>query len=45
MTAIEACFAHIRQLIQRVPAATAERYEEQLLTATRGNLPRDLLTP
>jgi hypothetical protein len=38
MTTVEAYFAQIRQLIQRVPAAIAERYEEQLLTATRGNL-------
>jgi hypothetical protein len=38
MTSIEAYFAHVRQLMQHVPGAIAERYEEQLLTSTRGNL-------
>ena len=28
----------VRQLIQGVPSAQAERYEEHLLSATRGNL-------
>jgi hypothetical protein len=38
MTAVEEYFAQIRQLIQCVPVAIAERYEEQLFTPTRGNL-------
>ena len=38
MKTVEEYFAHIRQLIQAIPEAYAERYEEQILSVTRGNL-------
>ena len=38
MKTIEEYFTHVRQLIQNVPEAHAERYEEQILSVTRGNL-------
>jgi hypothetical protein len=38
MKTIEDYFTSVRQLMQRVPDASAERYEEQLLSVHRGNL-------
>jgi hypothetical protein len=38
MKTIEEYFTHVRQLIQGIPEADAERYEEQILSITRGNL-------
>ena len=38
MKTVEGYFVHIRQLIQDIPEAHAERYEEQILSVTRGNL-------
>ncbi len=38
MRTIEAYFLSVRQLIANVEEARVERYEEQLLTPTRGNL-------
>jgi hypothetical protein len=38
MKTIEEYFDQIRKLIQAIPEAHAERYEEQVLSATRGNL-------
>ena len=38
MKSIEEYFIHVRQLIQGVPGAHTERHEEQILSATRGNL-------
>jgi len=38
MKSIGEYFTRVRQLIQGVPEASAERYEEQILSATRGNL-------
>ena len=38
MKTLEEYFTHVRQLIQGVPEAHVERYEEQILSATRGNL-------
>jgi hypothetical protein len=38
MKTIEDYFTYVRQLMQRVPDASAERYEEQLLSVHRGNL-------
>jgi len=38
MKTIEDYFTHVRQLMQRVPDASAERYEEQTLSVHRGNL-------
>jgi hypothetical protein len=38
MKTIEDYFTSVRQLMQRVPDASAERYEEQLLSVRRGNL-------
>lgn len=38
MNTVEEYFDHVRQLVQNVSDAQAERYEEHLLSATRGNL-------
>lgn len=38
MRTIEEYFGQIRQLFQGVAEANADRYEEQVLSATRGNL-------
>jgi uncharacterized protein DUF6516 len=38
MNTVEEYFDHIRQLVQDLPDAQPERYEEHLLSATRGNL-------
>ena len=38
MKTVEEYFAQIRQLFQGVAEAHADRHEEQLLSATRGNL-------
>ena len=38
MKTIEEYFSHVRQLIQGFPEALNERYEEQVLAETRGNL-------
>jgi hypothetical protein len=38
MNTVEEYFDRVRQRIQDVPGAQAERYEEYLLSATRGNL-------
>ena len=38
MKTIEEYFAYTRQLIQSVPDAYAERYEEEILSMSRGNL-------
>lgn len=38
MKTIEDYFTHVRQLVQRVPDTSAERYEEQILSVNRGNL-------
>jgi hypothetical protein len=38
MKTLEEYFTHVRQLIQSVPDAHAEQYQEQMLSATRGNL-------
>ena len=38
MKSIEEYFIHVRQLIQGVPGAHTERHEEQILSATRGDL-------
>jgi hypothetical protein len=38
MTPLETYFAFIRQLLQSVAQAHAERYEEQILSENRGNL-------
>ena len=38
MRTVEEYFAAVRQLLQGVSDAYAERYDEQILTATRGNL-------
>ena len=38
MKTVEEYLDHIRQLIQDLPDAQTERYEEHLLSATRGNL-------
>jgi hypothetical protein len=38
MKIIEDYFTYVRQLMQRVPDASAERYEEQILAVHRGNL-------
>jgi hypothetical protein len=35
---LEAYFTQVRQLMQSVPAAHVERYEEQVLSTNRGNL-------
>ena len=38
MKTIEDYFTYVRQLMQRVPDVSAERYDEQLLSVHRGNL-------
>jgi hypothetical protein len=38
MSIIEEYFDHVRQLVQDLSDAQTERYEEQILSATRGNL-------
>lgn len=38
MSTVEEYFAAVRQLLQLVSDAQAERYDEQILTVTRGNL-------
>lgn len=38
MNTVEEYFARVRQLFQNIADAQAERYEEHLLSATRGNL-------
>ncbi len=38
MNTVEEYFDHVRRLVQNLPEAQAERYEEHILTATRGNL-------
>ncbi len=38
MNTVEEYFDHVRRLVQNLPDAQAERYEEHILTATRGNL-------
>jgi hypothetical protein len=38
MTPLEQYLATVRQLIRQIPFAHAERYDEQLLTAERGNV-------
>ena len=38
MRNVEEYFAAVRQLLEVVSDAQAERYDEQILTATRGNL-------
>jgi len=38
MRTVEEYFAAVRQLLEVVSDAQAERYDEQILTATRGNL-------
>lgn len=38
MKTIEDYFTYVRQLMQRVPDTSAERYEEQRLSVHRGNL-------
>lgn len=38
MKTVEEYFTRIRRLIQSVPEAFAENYEEQILSVTRGNL-------
>ena len=38
MNTVEEYFDHVRQLIQNVSDAQAERYEEHILSATRGSL-------
>lgn len=38
MRTIDEYFTRVRELVQGVADAQAERYEEQLLSATRGNL-------
>jgi hypothetical protein len=35
---VEEYFDRMRQLVQSVPGAQAERHEEHILSATRGNL-------
>jgi len=38
MNTVEEYFDRVRQLVQSVPGVQAERYEEHILSATRGNL-------
>ena len=38
MNSIEEYFVHARRLIHGLPGVHAERYEEQTLSVTRGNL-------
>ena len=38
MRTIEEYFTHVYQLVQGLPNVQAERYEEHILSATRGNL-------
>ena len=38
MNTVEEYFDHVRRLVQNLPEAQAERHEEHILTATRGNL-------
>ena len=38
MRTIEDYFTHVRRLIQGAPDVLAKRYEEQILSVTRGNL-------
>lgn len=38
MNTVEEYFDHVRRLVQNLPDAQAERHEEHILTATRGNL-------
>lgn len=38
MKAVEEYFTHVRQLIQGIAEAHVERYQEQILSASRGNL-------
>ena len=38
MRTVEEYFTAVRQLLESVSEAHAERYDEQILTATRGNL-------
>src|SRR5262245_28195578 len=38
MNTVEEYFDYVRQLVGDIPNAQAERYEEHLLSATRGNL-------
>ena len=38
MNTVEEYFDHVRRLVQNLPDAQAERYEEHILTITRGNL-------
>jgi hypothetical protein len=38
MRVIEEYFTHVYQLVQGLPHVHAERYEEQILSVTRGNL-------
>ena len=38
MKTVEEYFTHVRQLIQGIAEAHVERYQEQILSASRGNL-------
>lgn len=38
MRTVEEYFDYVRRLVQNLSEAQAERYEEHILTATRGNL-------
>jgi len=38
MNAVEEYFDHVRQLVHRLPDVQTERYEEHILSPTRGNL-------
>lgn len=38
MTPVEAYFTSVRELLESVAQAYAERYEEQILSENRGNL-------
>ena len=38
MNSVEEYFDHVRRLVQNLPDTQAERYDEHILSATRGNL-------